>query len=89
MALNDVTKEIVFCECKWQNLSYKDAEGVLSDLQEKSKCVDWNSRKRKAYFAVFARKIEGKEALRKNGFLVWDMEDLQSLQSDEFKYSEI
>jgi AAA+ ATPase superfamily predicted ATPase len=65
VALNDVTKEIVFCECKWQNLNYKDAEDVLSDLQEKSKCVDWNSRKRKAYFAIFARKIEGKEALRK------------------------
>jgi len=31
--------------------------------------------KKKRTFAIFAKKIEGKDALRKSGFLVWDMED--------------
>lgn len=75
VALNEATKDIVFAECKWQNLSQKDAKRVLFDLQEKSKHVEWNLEKRKEYFAIFAKKIEGKDTLRKSGFLVWDMED--------------
>lgn len=75
VALNEATKDIVFIECKWQNLSQKDAKKVLFDLQEKSTHVEWNNGKRKEHFAIFAKKIEGKEALRKNGFLVWDIED--------------
>ncbi|MDL5502899.1 MAG: DUF234 domain-containing protein, partial [Candidatus Methanoperedens sp.] len=53
VALNEATKDIVFAECKWQNLSYKDAKRVLFDLQEKSKHVDWNIGKRKEHFAIF------------------------------------
>jgi hypothetical protein len=75
LALNDQTKEILFAECKWQNLSQKDANKVLFDLQEKSKHVDWNIGKRIEHFAIFAKKIDGKPALRKSGFLVWDLED--------------
>jgi len=58
-----------------QKLSQKEAKRVLFDLQEKSKHVEWNLKKRKEYFAIFAKKIEGKEAFRKSGFLAWDMED--------------
>ena len=75
VAINEATKDIVFTECKWQKLSYKDAEKLIAALKEKSKHVDWNVGKRKEYFAIFAKKIEGKEALRKSGFLVWDLED--------------
>lgn len=75
IALNDASKDIVFVECKWQNLSHKDAKQVLFDLQEKSKHVEWNPGKRKEHFAVFAKKIEGKEHLRKKGFIIWDFED--------------
>ncbi len=75
VALDENETGIFFAECKWQNLNNKDAKRVLFDLQEKSKNVDWNIEKRKEYFAIFAKKIEGKVALRKNGFLVWDLED--------------
>lgn len=75
LAINDQTKEILFAECKWQNMRHKDSERVLFDLQEKSKSVEWNIGKRKEFFAIFAKKIEGKEALRRNGFLAWDLED--------------
>lgn len=75
VALDEKETGIFFAECKWQNLNTKDAKRVLFDLQEKSKHVDWNIEKRKEYFAIFAKKIEGKEALRKSGFLVWDLDD--------------
>lgn len=75
VGINEATKDIVFAECKWQTLSRKDAESVLFDLKEKCKYVEWNIGKRKEYYAIFAKRIEGKEALRKSGFLVWDLED--------------
>jgi AAA+ ATPase superfamily predicted ATPase len=78
VGLNEAGMEIVFAECKWQSLSHKDAEKVLFDLQGKSKHVDWNIGKRKEYYAIFAKRIEGKDALRKSGFLVWDLEDYDS-----------
>lgn len=75
VALDEKEKEVLFVECKWQDLRQKEAEQVLSDLKEKSRHVDWNIGKRKERFAIFAKKIEGKDALRKRGFLVWDLED--------------
>ena len=75
VALDEKGFGIIFAECKWQNLNQKDAKRVLFDLQEKSKHVEWNLEKRKEHFAIFAKKIEGKENLRKSGFLVWDLED--------------
>jgi len=75
VALDEKETGILFAECKWQNLSRKDAEKLIIALKEKTGYVDWNINKRKEYFAIFAKKIEGKAALRKSGFLVWDLED--------------
>lgn len=75
VALDEKETGILFAECKWQNLRQREAEQVLSDLKEKSKYVDWNIGKRKEHFAIFAKKIEGKEAIKKSGFLVWDLDD--------------
>lgn len=75
VSINEQTKEILFCECKWQNLSQKDAEKLIAALKEKSKYVEWNIGKRKEHFAIFAKRIERKAALRKSGFLAWDLED--------------
>lgn len=75
VALDEKDSGIIFAECKWQVLSQKDAARVLSDLQEKSRYVSWHTEKRKEHFAIFAKKIEGKEALRKGGFLAWDLDD--------------
>jgi len=74
IALNEATKDIVFAECKWQKLSQKEAKRVLFDLQEKANTLSGTSKK-KRIFCDICQKIEGKEALRKSGFLAWDMED--------------
>lgn len=75
VALDEKGTGVLFAECKWHDLSQKDVKKLIVALKEKSTYVDWNIEKRKEYFAIFAAKIEGKEALRKNGFLVWDLGD--------------
>lgn len=79
VALDEKNTGILFAECKWQDLSRKDAEKLINALKQKAGYVDWNLGKRKEYFAIFARKIGGKEALRKSGFLAWDLEDCISV----------
>jgi hypothetical protein len=75
VALNEETKEIGFFECKWKDLSEKETRALLEKLKEKSKSVDWNKDKRKEYFGIIAKKIENKNKLRKEDFLVFDLED--------------
>ncbi|PXF59330.1 MAG: hypothetical protein C4B59_11770 [Candidatus Methanogaster sp.] len=75
VALRDATEEILFVECKWQNLTCWQAEKILDDLSEKAKSVQWNSDSRKEYFGIMAKKIEGKDDLRGRGFLAFDTDD--------------
>jgi AAA+ ATPase superfamily predicted ATPase len=75
-ALNEVTKEILFLECKWKDLNEKDANKILADLQKKSGFVQWNNDVRNDYFGLTAKKVKGKEQLRKKGFVVFDLDDM-------------
>ncbi|MCK4730223.1 MAG: ATP-binding protein [Candidatus Aenigmarchaeota archaeon] len=75
VALNEETKEIGFFECKWKDLKEKEARKILRELKQKSKFVDWNLDKRKEYFGLIGKKIEGKNKLRKDGYLVFDLKD--------------
>lgn len=75
IALSDETKQILFAECKWQVLKEKQARGILEGLKEKSGFVRWNNDKREEFFCLFAKKIENKKDLRKEGFLVFDLGD--------------
>ena len=75
VALNSDSKEILFVECKWKDLSLKQAEDVLFDLQEKSKFVDWNNDVRKEHFGLIAKTISDKAILRARGFVVFDLDD--------------
>ena len=71
-----INNEILFIECKWSDLRLKEAESVLRELMGKSGFVDWNNGKRKEYFGIVARNIEGKDQLKKRGFFVFDLDDL-------------
>ncbi|NOQ55905.1 MAG: AAA family ATPase [Nanohaloarchaea archaeon] len=75
VALNEDTKDILFVECKWKDLSLRQAEDILRKLKEKSEFVDWNLKKRTEYFGIVAKKIEGKDELRTKGFVVFDLDD--------------
>lgn len=75
VALNENTKEILFVECKWRVLSRNDVKHILGLLREKSEHFKWNNNSRIEHFAVMAKKIEGKEMFREQGFVVFDLDD--------------
>ena len=53
VALNEQTREILFCECKWQDKV--NSEKLYEELKEKAKFVNWNNKNRKEHYAVVAR----------------------------------
>ena len=75
VALNDVSKEIMFIECKWKTLSLNDCRRIFGKLKDKSTFVQWNTGIRKEYFGLVAKKIKGKERLRDEEFVVYDLND--------------
>ena len=76
VAVNQNTKDILFVECKWKYLDERDAGRVLAKLEKKSDSVQWNNDLRKEYYGLIAKKIEGKEYLRENGYVVFDLDDM-------------
>ena len=74
VCLEEQRKEAIFIECKWSDLKEKEARKVLEELKEKSKIVDWE--RKKEYFGLIGRKISEKEKFRKQGFIVFDLDDL-------------
>jgi len=49
----------------------------LEGLKEKSGFVDWE--RKKEYFGLFGKKVFGKENLKKEGWFVWDLGDLEKV----------
>jgi len=74
VALNEITKEIAFCECKWKE--NVDAEKILDKLEEKAKNVEWNVDKRKEYYIIFAKSFERK--IKENNVFLFDLSDIES-----------
>jgi AAA+ ATPase superfamily predicted ATPase len=73
--LNEESKEIGFFECKYSSLKFRDAFAILAELKNKSGYVDWNTSKRKEHFGRIAKKVEEKDTLRKEGYIVFDFDD--------------
>ncbi|MDD5188369.1 MAG: ATP-binding protein [Methanoregula sp.] len=73
---NDSTHEVVFVECKWSHLKYKDALRVLLDLKTKAAEVLWHNKERTECYCLVGKIVEDKERLRKQGYLVYDLADL-------------
>lgn len=78
VALNLTEKISTFIECKYKHLGYKNALEIIADLKRKANVVKWNNRQRKEIFGVAAKEIEGKEELRKEGYVAIDFEDLEN-----------
>jgi hypothetical protein len=75
VALNEQKKEILFAECKWQEKI--DARKVLHELKEKAKHVDWNSKKRKEHYAIFAKGF--RERIEEENVSLFNLEDLEKI----------
>ncbi|ASJ12794.1 ATP-binding protein [Thermococcus thioreducens] len=74
VSLNEMEKRALLIEVKWKDLSEREARGILKDLKRKGELVGLDGW-RKAYGLV-AKSLEGKKELRAEGYLVWDLEDL-------------
>lgn len=76
VAFNDKTQEILFGECKWSNRV--NAESLLSELEEKTRYVDWNNETRKERFALFAKSFKKKVKDFKGKIVhCFDLEDIE------------
>jgi len=75
VGLNDDKKEISFFECKWKDLNYNQSLKIFEELKSKSEHAKWYKNKRKENFGLFAKKIDRKDKLRNQGFLVYDLDD--------------
>lgn len=73
VALNEQTREILFCECKWQDSV--DAKKILAELKEKAKSVEWQNSTRKESYAVFAKSFKAK--IKEPDLMLFDLKDLQ------------
>jgi len=76
VALSGESKEILFCECKWQEKV--DARKILEELKQKSKLVDWNISGRKEKFALFAKSFKNK--FKEKNVSFYDLKDLKPFQ---------
>ncbi|MHC1592380.1 MAG: ATP-binding protein, partial [Candidatus Helarchaeales archaeon] len=76
VALNERENDIIFLECKWRNLDVKNARGIITSLQRKGTLVKWKNDSRKEKYGIIARKIKQKEHLRREGHVVFDLEDI-------------
>lgn len=75
VGLNEDKKEISFFECKWKDLTYNQSLKLIEELKEKTPNVKWHNKQRKEYYGLIAKKIENKNILRKDGFLIYDLDD--------------
>ncbi len=73
VALNEKTKDILFCECKWQD--NVNAKKILAELKEKAKLVRWNNNKREEHYAIFAKSF----SKRIKGLLMVDLKDIERM----------
>jgi uncharacterized protein len=71
IGFNKTTREILFCEVKWKNLTKNEAEHIMRKLKEKAVKVKgkWIE-----HYCLIAKEIGHKEEL---DFLAFDIADME------------
>jgi len=80
VAINEGTKEILFCECKWRNRNVD--WGIVEELKQKAQLVDWYNKIRKERFLVVSKSGFTKNCLERmhdEGILHWDIKDIKNI----------
>jgi AAA+ ATPase superfamily predicted ATPase len=81
VALNEQSKQILFCECKWKE--EVDVSDILRELKEKAKNVEWQKNERLEYYAIFAKSFK-KKAEEANVFL-FELNDIERCLNGSMK----
>ncbi|MBO3754618.1 MAG: ATP-binding protein [Candidatus Brockarchaeota archaeon] len=76
VALDEAQSSSAFFEVKWSNLKRMEAERVIQELKKKAQAFKWRRKKRREYFGLFAKRIEGKEELSKRGYIILELKDI-------------
>ncbi len=79
IGLDQEHTKIILGEVKWRSLGEKEARQVLAELQQKSEAVAWEEKASKT-FMLIGKEIEGKAALRKEGYEVFDLTDICNVE---------
>ncbi|AJC71285.1 ArsR family transcriptional regulator [Thermococcus guaymasensis DSM 11113] len=77
VALNERERKALLVEVKWKELSEREARGILKDLERKAELVGLEGWEKS--YGVVAKGVEGKEELKEEGFLVWDLAEFERL----------
>ncbi|MDN7024150.1 ATP-binding protein [Methanoculleus sp. FWC-SCC1] len=77
VAVRERDGSIIFGECKWGNLTERKARGLLTRLVQKAEHVR-HEQCRSERFCLVAGGVEGKDRLRAEGFLVYDLADIEA-----------
>jgi AAA+ ATPase superfamily predicted ATPase len=78
VAINEREKKALFVEVKWKELEEREARGILRDLKRKAELVGLEGWEES--YGLVAKSVEGKDGLREEGFLVWDLKDFERLE---------
>jgi len=78
VAVDEKAGSVVFGECKWGGLSKMEARGVLARLEQKAGLVRHARYPAERFCLVSGGDIGGKDRLREEGFLVYDMTDIEA-----------
>ncbi|MEM4610158.1 MAG: ATP-binding protein [Thermoproteota archaeon] len=76
VALNEAQSSVAFFEVKWSRLRKAESERIIQELKKKAEAFKWRWGKRREYFGLFARRVEGKEELSKRGHIVLELRDI-------------
>ncbi|RLF81000.1 ATP-binding protein [Thermococci archaeon] len=77
LALNEWEKKALLVEVKWKDLSEREAQGILKDLERKGELVGLEGWEH--FYGLVAKEVKNKETLRGEGWLLWDLEDFEKL----------
>ncbi len=80
VAINAETKQILFCECKWQ--SRRTGADVLEALMEKAAYVDWYDSLREKHFVVISKAgftSDAMELAARANILLFDLNDIDNV----------
>lgn len=80
VAVDDRESGIVFGECTWGALDRREAGRVLARLKAKAEMVRHDRYEKKRYLLV-GGSVEGKEDLRAEGYLVYDLADIEAFEN--------
>jgi len=77
IALDEEKQTATFIETKWSNLNKQDCQRILQNLKTKAQHFKWE--RKKENYAIIAKKINEKEELTKQQHLLFDLQDFESL----------